>query len=91
MWDWIVAWRGEIVAVLVVVLTYSILGLVLRKPVGRMMIGGMLLGLGIEFSTEPEWTYSLQCYVWRDVSPFVMIGWGAHTLVQNRFWETKGV
>jgi hypothetical protein len=78
MWDWIVAWRGEIVAVLVVVLTYSIFGLVFRKPVGRMMIGGMLLGLGIEFSTEPEWTYSLQCYVWRDVSPFVIIGWGAH-------------
>jgi len=78
MWDFMYAWRGEIVSVVAVAATYSAFRFVLHRSIGRMMIGGMLLGLAIEFSTEPEWTYSLKCYLWRDVSPFVIIGWGAH-------------
>jgi len=29
-----------------------------------------------EFMTEPEWTYSMRFYIWRDVLPFVIMGWG---------------
>jgi hypothetical protein len=78
MWDFVYGWRGEIVSVVAVLGTYSIFRFVFHQRIGRMMIGGMLLGLAIEFSTEPEWNYSLKCYIWRDVSPFVIMGWGAH-------------
>ena len=76
MWETIVAWRGEITTTAAVLLMCLLFKLWLRQPWWRLFFGGLMLGVATEFITEPEWQYSLKVYIWRDVSPFIMVGWG---------------
>lgn len=69
-------WRGEISTIVTFIFSAYVLLRILKQPFWRMWIHGAILGLAVEVMTEPEWTYSLQVYIWRDVSPFVIAGWG---------------
>jgi hypothetical protein len=76
MWETIVAWRNEILSLLAWVSSWWVFKYKLKQPFFKLMLPGVLLGLAIEFMTEPEWTYFVQIYIWRDVSPFVIVSWG---------------
>jgi hypothetical protein len=47
-----------------------------KKDLTGMLFSGMLLGVTIEYITEIYWDYSLHVYLWRDISLFVIMGWG---------------
>lgn len=76
MLDWLIAWRSELLTIIVIALT----AWAFRRFFGKSFLNywwpGALLGLAVEFMTEPEWTYSMKIFIWRDVSPFVIVGWG---------------
>ncbi|MCK5242244.1 hypothetical protein KAR34_07320 [bacterium] len=76
MWDIIAAWRGEISGCLTMIITWWAFQYKLKKPFWLLWIPGAVLGLANELITEPEWTYALQWYIWRDVSLVVAMGWG---------------
>ncbi len=76
MWQTIVAWRGELLTLAALLISWLVFRYRLKRNFWHMWIPGAILGLAVEFMTEPEWTYSLQCYLWRDISPFVIAGWG---------------
>lgn len=40
------------------------------------MLAGVIIGVANEFMTEPNWTYHMRFYIWRDISPFTILGWG---------------
>ena len=69
-------WRGEAAGIAALAGTWLAFRHLHWPGFWRMWTAGLLLGAAVEFMTEPEWRYDLQVYVWRDVSPFVMAGWG---------------
>lgn len=69
-------WRGELLTLIALILSAYIMIKKMKQPFWRIWLHGFILGMAVEVMTEPEWTYSLQLYLWRDVSPFVMAGWG---------------
>lgn len=75
MAEWLWAWRGELAGAAALAGTWAWFS-ARRRPFWRLWLPGALLGAAVEFMTEPEWTYDLQVYVWRDVSPMVIAGWG---------------
>lgn len=40
------------------------------------IIAGTILGLFIEFSTEPLWNYHFRFTFYKDVAPSIVLGWG---------------
>ncbi|NTV52965.1 MAG: hypothetical protein HGA76_08150 [Candidatus Firestonebacteria bacterium] len=69
-------WRGELLTVVSLVLSWLAFRKLFNRPFWRFWTPGALLGLTIEVITEPEWTYHLQAYLYRDVSLAVIAGWG---------------
>lgn len=47
-----------------------------KRNVTGEMICGTLIGIFIELITEPDWDYNLKFYIYKDVSPLVILGWG---------------
>lgn len=74
--DFLIAWRGELSGVVALVGTWVFFRCKLKQNFWILWVPGAMLGLANEFITESAWTYSLQLYVWRDVSPVVIAGWG---------------
>jgi hypothetical protein len=70
------AWRGELVGAAVFLATWAWFHWAWRLPFWKLWWPGALLGLAIEIITEAAWTYDFRWYVWRDVSPAVIAGWG---------------
>lgn len=70
------AWRAEIAVAVSVVLSWLVFTKVLKRNFGTTFWPGVLMGCMIEFMTEPEWTYFVKLYLWRDVSPMIILGWG---------------
>lgn len=70
------AWRGELLTLLALAGSWLAFRFIWRRPFWRLWLPGALVGAAVEYMTEPEWTYSLQIYLWRDISPFVIAGWG---------------
>lgn len=78
MWEWMVAWRSELLTILTLIVSWWSISRLWKKPFWATFFAGMLTGLCVEYMTEPEWTYTMQLYIWRDVSPFVIVGWGVN-------------
>ncbi len=76
MWAFITAWRSELLTLLSFVFSWWFFNRQLHLSFLKTWLPGFLLGAAVEIMTEPEWTYAMQFYIWRDVSPFVMMGWG---------------
>ncbi len=76
MWTLVTAWRSELLTVLAFAFSWWFFSRMLHLSFLKTWVPGFLLGAAVEIMTEPEWTYTMQCYIWRDVSPFVMMGWG---------------
>jgi hypothetical protein len=74
--EFLFAWRGEFLTALSLGLSWLAFAKIFKQPFWRYWGPGALLGLTIEVITEPEWTYSLQWYLYRDVSVAVIAGWG---------------
>jgi hypothetical protein len=70
------AWRGELLTLLSLALSWLAFAKIFKRPFWRYWAPGILLGLTVEVITEPEWNYSLQLYLYRDVSVAVIAGWG---------------
>ena len=49
---------------------------VFKKDLTGMFFASMIFGAAFEWVTEAYWDYSLKVYLWRDISLFVIIGWG---------------
>jgi hypothetical protein len=47
-----------------------------RQDVSGSFIAGSLVGLFVEFSTEPLWTYHFRYTFYKDVTPSIILGWG---------------
>lgn len=67
---------GEILVCSTFFPTLIITWFVFKKDVTGMLLAGMLIGLCIEFITEAYWNYSLIVYLYKDISLFVIMGWG---------------
>jgi len=76
IWDWLVAWRAELLTGVIFAVSWVAISRLWHKPFWSLVFAGMLTGLCVEYMTEPAWTYFMQFYIWRDISPFVVIGWG---------------
>lgn len=74
--EFLTAWRGELATVLALAGTWFFFTVRLKQNFWSYWAPGVLLGATNEIMTEPEWTYSLQLYLWRDISPAVIVGWG---------------
>ena len=67
---------GEILVCSTFFPTLIIAWFAFKKDLTGMMLAGMLIGIAIEYLTEIYWVYSMKVYIWRDVSLFVIMGWG---------------
>jgi hypothetical protein len=67
---------GEILASGVFCATFLIGRYLFHTDLSGMLITGMLAGLLLEWTTEVYWQYHLSIYIWRDVSLYVVLGWG---------------
>ena len=76
MGDLLVAWRGEAFTLVVGLITWMAFKYWLRRPWGSLFWAGVVMGLANEIITEPQWQYSLKVYLWGDISPFIIAGWG---------------
>jgi hypothetical protein len=76
MWQIIIAWRGEILTILTWIISWILIRYWLKRTYWHLWMPGTVMGAAIEFMTEPEWNYNFQLYIWRDISPFVILGWG---------------
>jgi hypothetical protein len=47
-----------------------------RREVAGQILAGTLMGLYIEFATEPLWDYHFQLAYYKDIPPSVPLGWG---------------
>ena len=71
-----VEWRSEILTLIALAGSWTIFHLWGKRFFWQMWFPGVLIGMAIEFMTEPAWTYSMRFFIWRDISPFVIAGWG---------------
>lgn len=46
-----------------------------RNVVGE-LVAGSIIGVFLEFSTEPLWTYHFKFTVYKDIPPAIILGWG---------------
>ncbi len=76
MLEFLYTWRGELVTVTTIFSTWAMFKFILKQDYWHLCLAGMLFGLATEVFTEPEWNYHLAWYIWRDVSPFTIAGWG---------------
>ncbi|MBD3315216.1 MAG: hypothetical protein GF344_05470, partial [Chitinivibrionales bacterium] len=67
---------GEWVEVIAWISTYWVFRLGLKRDVSGEYIAGIMLGATIEFLTEAYWDYNFEVYLYRDISLFVIMGWG---------------
>ncbi len=74
--NFLYAWRGELYTLASIVSTWFAIKWIFKKNPTIYMLAGALVGLANEFMTEPLWTYHMQFYLWRDISPFTILGWG---------------
>ena len=47
-----------------------------HKDVSGSLIAGTLIGVFLEFSTEPLWTYHFRFTIYKDIAPSIFLGWG---------------
>jgi hypothetical protein len=75
--------------IFVIVETAIVFGLffVLGKSIWRQWIAGVVLGILFELLTEPYWNYHLSFYLFRDLSPIIMLGWGSSFVLVVNFSE----
>jgi hypothetical protein len=73
---WMVAWRAELLTGMALLVSWLAIPKLFHQSFIRLWLPGLLLGLTIEVMTEPNWTYSVQCYLWRHISVAVVTGWG---------------
>ena len=67
---------GEWASLLIFSCALLIARLVFKKNLTGMFLAGMILGAAVEFITEVYWDYHLNVYIWKDISLFVILGWG---------------
>ena len=47
-----------------------------RRDVSGSILAGALIGVFLEFSTEPLWTYHFRFTIYKDIAPSIFLGWG---------------
>ena len=47
-----------------------------RRDVSGSIIAGAMIGVFLEFATEPLWTYHFRLTIYKDIAPSIFLGWG---------------
>jgi len=68
--------RGEWLPIIFAVVSLSISRIKFKKNFTGLYLAGMLTGLMVEYITEAYWKYSFNVYIWKDMSLYVVLGWG---------------
>ncbi len=68
--------RGEIMSAGTFVITLLVSWFVFKKDLTGMFVAAMILGVTVEWLTEAYWDYHLNVYIVRDISFFIIMGWG---------------
>jgi hypothetical protein len=66
---------GEWLASAIFILTITI-SFFIGKDLTGMIFCGIIIGVFVEFLTEMYWDYSMKVYIYKDISLFVIMGWG---------------
>lgn len=84
---------AELSTLVAVLLIFPIFFRIFRKNIIGEFIAGVVLGIFFEIATEPVWDYHLTWYLYKDVSPIIMLGWGVSftILVKLSDWFYKKV
>jgi hypothetical protein len=67
---------GEISSISVSVAMLLISWFVFKKNLTGMFLAGIMLGLSVEYLTEAYWEYYFNVFIYRDISLYVVMGWG---------------
>ncbi|MBD3343615.1 MAG: hypothetical protein GF401_00980 [Chitinivibrionales bacterium] len=67
---------GEWLATGTFIATWLLFKFVIHKDITGDLITGMIVGATVEYLTEAYWDYSMKVYIYKDISVFVIMGWG---------------
>ncbi|MBD3322893.1 MAG: hypothetical protein GF350_17480 [Chitinivibrionales bacterium] len=67
---------GEWLATVAFIGTWLLFRFGIKKDITGDLIAGMIVGATVEYLTEAYWDYNLNVYIYKDISFFVVMGWG---------------